>query len=587
MIKKFFIAMLGSLAGIWISIFVFVIGSIFTISVLIGKNVDTKSLTEDKILRIELSGSIPERAQATSFQDILLSGQTSAPETLEDILEAIYAAASDKKIIVLYLDCKGANLGIASREELVKAIKEFRASGKPVYAYADSYEQGDYMLASQANKIFLNPLGAVNIHGLGSTVPFFTDLLKKFGIEMQIYKVGEFKSAVEPFIRTDMSEPSRLQTQVFLNQIWGSVLETMSNDSLTVSTLSALSDSVAQFLPAETFIDRKLVTALKYRHEVEDEFRSLLSLKETDELPYISPGKYILSAGAEKLSSSSDHIAVLYAVGDIVDSGDGGIVGQTMVPEILKLARDKNVKGLVLRVNSGGGSAFASEQIWEALEQFKKTGKPFYVSMGDYAASGGYYISCGADSIFADKATLTGSIGIFGMIPCAQELITDKIGIKVDTVTTSANSMFPNIFFPANELEAATMQRNVERGYDLFTSRVANGRGISQDSVKVIGGGRVWDGMTAKKIGLVDEIAPLKTVIEAMAQKVDLKSSEYVSYPKIEDDIWATILELGSMNTTINVAGLPADDALPYVQAVRSMKTWTPLQARMENIILK
>lgn len=587
MIKKFFIAMLGSLAGIWISILVLVLGSIFAVGILIGKNVDTKAITEDKILRINLSGTIAERAQETSLQDILLSGQTSTPETLEDILAAIYAASTDKKVKALYLDCAGSSLGIASREEIVEALKAFRESGKPIYAYADSYEQGDYLLASQGDHIYLNPLGAVNLHGLSSMTLFYADLLKKLGVEMQVYKVGAFKSAVEPFIRTDMSEPSRLQTQVFLNQIWGSMVETMANDSVPETTIRSLSDSVAMCLPAETFLNKKLVSALKYRREIDDEFRTLLSLKEDDDIPFVSPAEYMMSADIKVATGEKDHIAVLYAVGDIVDSGEGGIVGQTMVPEILKLARDKKVKGLVLRVNSGGGSAFASEQIWDALEQFKATGKPFYVSMGDYAASGGYYISCGADSIFADKATLTGSIGIFGLMPCARELVSEKIGVKADTVTTSANSVFPNILFPANEFEAASMQRNVERGYELFTSRVAEGRDIPQDSVKAIGGGRVWDGMTALKIGLVDKIAPLKTVVEAMAKKVDLKADQFVAYPKLEEDVWATLMEFGSMHATIDVTGLPAEEAVEYVRAVRSMERWTPVQARMETIVLK
>ncbi len=587
MIKKFFIAMLGTLAGIWISIFVLVFGTLFTIGILISKNVDTKSFTEDKILRIQLSGTIPERAQNQDLQDIIYSGQTDKPETFEDIVASIYAASNDKKVKALYLDCDGSSLGLASREEIVAAIKAFRASGKPVYSYADSYEQGDYMLASQGDKIYMNPLGAVNLHGLGSMTLFYADLLKKLGIEMQIFKVGAFKSAVEPFIRTDMSEPSRLQTQVFLNQIWNSMVATMANDSVPEHTIRAISDSVAMCLPAETFLDNKLVTALKYRHELDDEFRTLLSLKEDDDIPFVSPAEYMLQSDIEKVSDKKDHIAVLYAVGDIVDSGKGGIVGRSMVPAILKLAKDKNVKGLVLRVNSGGGSAFASEQIWEALEQFKATGKPFYVSMGDYAASGGYYISCGADSIFADKATLTGSIGIFGMMPCARELVTEKIGVKVDTVTTSANSVFPNLLFPANATETASMQRNVERGYELFTSRVAKGRDIPQDSVKAIGGGRVWDGVSALNIGLVDKIATLDYTIGAMARKVNLNADQYVSYPRIEDNIWSTLMELGSMHATIDVNGLPAEEAIEYVRAVRGMQNWSPVQARMETIVIK
>lgn len=294
--------------------------------------------------------------------------------------------------------------------------------------------------------------------------------------------------------------------------------------------------------------------------------------------------KNLMEAGMDK---GKRHIAVYYAVGDIVDTGNGGgIVGDKVVPDIEALAVDDNVAGLVLRVNSGGGSAFASEQIWNALERFKNHGKPFYVSMGDYAASGGYYISCGADSIFADAGTLTGSIGIFGLIPNAQKLLTDKIGINMETVSTNPKGDMPIAFKPMDKRQMDAMQGYVERGYETFVSRVAEGRYMTADEVKAIGGGRVWDGMTAVEIGLVDEIGSLTDAIDAMAQQLNMSKKNYVAYPNVEKEWFETLLNSGLFKTNAVEPSLAVKKYKQMVDYNRFLLNLEPIQARMEPIVL-
>lgn len=589
MLKKFFISMLGTLAGIWISIILLVIGSLFTIGILVGKSMkDTSSVGAGRILHITLEGSIPERMQPGSVIDMLTSAADDAQCGLDDILGSVRAAAKDKDVEGIYLDCRGASMGFASRQELMEALKTFRQSGKWIYAYADNFSQGDYITASVADKIYLNPVGMMDFYGLQSMTMFYKNVLDKLGVEVQIIKVGSFKSAVEPFIRMDMSDPSRMQTQVFLNQIWDNLASDVAgNRGFSQNDFNQWADSLPVTWAPEIYVDRKLVSELRYRTEVEDLMRKQMDIDDKDDLPFVTPAEYMMAKGVEKIGSTDkDHIAVLYAVGDIVDSGDGGIVAQDMVPQIRKLALDKHVKGLVLRVNSGGGSAFASEQIWKALEDFKKTEKPFYVSMGDYAASGGYYISCGADSIFADAATLTGSIGIFGMLPSASKLIEDKIGLGIQYVETNPGANMRVPFEPLTERQLAAMQDYVERGYDLFTNRVAEGRGIPQDSVKTIGEGRVWDGMTAAEIGLVDKLATLDYAVNSIAAKVGLKATDVVGYPELQSDIWATILAQ-SKNLSVGLEGIPAEQLMQYMQVARTIGSLSPVQARMEPIVIK
>ncbi|MDE7119222.1 MAG: signal peptide peptidase SppA, partial [Muribaculaceae bacterium] len=379
----------------------------------------------------------------------------------------------------------------------------------------------------------------VDLRGMATMIPFFKGLLDKVGVEMQVVKVGTYKSAVEPYILTGMSEPSRRQTSVFLNAIWGNVTRAVSESrGIKVEDLNQWADSMIYLSSdAKVFVDNKMVDDLKYSHEVRDFFKERLDLADDSDLPMVDYTDYLTSAKVPHTKSSKNKIAVYYAFGDIVDSGRDGISSEYMVPDIYQLADDKEIKAMVLRVNSGGGSAFASEQIWEALEYFKSKGKKLYVSMGDYAASGGYYISCGADKIFAQPNTLTGSIGIFGLMPCVKPL-TEKIGLNFDVVTTNANAAFPSIMEPMTPAQQRAMQQSVNDGYELFTKRCADGRHIPQDSIKAIGEGRVWDGAMAKQIGLVDNLGSLSAAVKALASEMKYTKYEIVNYPAPKQSFW-------------------------------------------------
>lgn len=588
MIKKLFLTMLGTIAGIWVSIIVFVLGSIIAIGILVGKNADTSAIAGgDSILRIDLSGQIVDRVQPGSFMDVLMSASEGNTQGLDDLVAAIMKARDDKKIKGIFLDCSGSSSGIATRAELLEALRYFKEdSSKWIYSYADSYAQGDYLLASVSDKIYLNPIGEVDIHGLQSMVMFYKGLMDKLGVEMQVVKVGTFKSAVEPFLRTDMSEANREQTRIYVDQIWDDIAGNIAaNLSLTPADVNLWADSLASTWAPEIYVDRKMVSELKYRSQVEEILRKQMKLDKDDKLPYVSPSEYLASK-IDPFESKGKHIAVLYAVGDIVVSGEGGIVSETLVPQIEKLAADDDVKGLVLRVNSGGGSAFASEQIWKALEDFKAKDKPFYVSMGDYAASGGYYISCGADSIFADATTLTGSIGIFGMIPSAEKLLNDKLGLTTDIVASNPNAVVAAPYRPYSPTQIAAMQKYVERGYATFTGRVAEGLKMEIDSVLKIAEGRVWDGQSALRIGLVDKIGSLQYAIDAMARRLDMKPSETVSYPALEEDFWATVLK-ESQSMSVEINGIPAEDIATALRAARALRDADPIQARMEPTVLR
>ncbi len=411
--------MLGTMAGLWISLFLLFIGGMVAIGIAIGKGAGDSMVKVDKksALCFNLSGEVVDRTQPASFMQMLQQVENDAP-TLEDMLKSLELAADDDKIEGLYLDCRGAAIGMAAREELIEAIEKFAESGKLIYAYADSYSEGDYLIASTADCVALNPIGAVDIHGLGGMTPFFKGLLDKIGVKMQIIKVGTYKSAVEPYILTSMSEPAKEQMQQYIDSIWSYMATTMAeNRNIPVDTVRSMASQFISTREASTFVSDGLVDTLVYKRQSDEILRQYCGLDKDDDLRLVSPADYMASKKLSDFNTSEDHVAVLYALGEISDSGREGIVGSDMVDNILSLADDEHVRAMVFRVNSPGGSAFASEQIWEALEYFKSKDKPLYVSMGDYAASGGYYISCGADSIFADNTTITGSIGVFGMIP--------------------------------------------------------------------------------------------------------------------------------------------------------------------------
>lgn len=585
MFKRFFVSLLGTVAGIWISIISLVIIGAACVGVMLSGDKKTTAVEKHSVLYLDLTGDIIEREANADFFT-LLSQAEQKPQTLENIVKAIQLSANDKKIEGIYIKCGGSALGVASREEIMQALRDFKESGKWIYAYGDMIQQGDYLLASVADEIYLNPVGNVIIRGIGSMTPFYTGLLEKLGVKVQVVKVGTYKSAVEPFILKEMSDAARLQNKVYIDSIWSYYATTVAeNRSIAPARVSAWADSLTYAWTAEECINAGVVTNSAYGREFDEILKNKSGIKEDDDIRLVTPAEYIAFNHSDFGNPSDRHIAVYYAVGDIVDGGNEGIVGRTVVNDIVELADDDNVEGLVLRVNSPGGSAFASEQIWEALEYFKSKDKPFYVSMGDYAASGGYYISCGADSIYADKTTLTGSIGVFGMIPDFSGLVTGKLGVTFSEVASSPNATFMSLVEPMTPYQLGAMQKSVNEIYELFTSRVAEGRGMSVDDVKAIAEGRVWVGSSAIGIGLVDKLGSLTDCVNDMAESLSLRSDQYVSYPSVDSDLFKALMD---ETGRLDVAGMALDrETLKALHAVKRLREAAPVQARMPEIEIR
>lgn len=553
MMKKFLLIVCGSFVGTTIALIVFMLTSVvMSIAIMsLGSQMGkaSSSVQKSSILYLKLNGEIAEREGGGDVSMLdMMQGNNTSSIGLNTLLASIDKAKTDKKIEGIYIECEGASAAPATLFTLRKALKSFKQSGKWIYAYGnEGINQGDYYLASVADSIFINPVGAVDVHGMASAVPYFKKLLDKVGVEMQVIRVGTFKSAVEPYMLEDMSEANRLQTEHYMGSIWHNMRDSMAADrKIEVAKFDQMTDSMLVTLDPDSLVKCKVVDALCYPNEMEARLKTLTKLDKDEDLRLVDPADY---APDVEETVSGDHIAVLYAVGEIVQTSDegpmggtDGIVGEKMVKQIKDLQDDEHVKGLVLRVNSPGGSAFASEQIWKALEDFKASGKPLAVSMGDYAASGGYYISSGAQRVFAEPTTITGSIGIFGMIPCYEELAENKLGVHMATVKTNENADFGIMTKRMTPSQRNAMQLMVNRGYDLFTKRCAQGRHVTQDSIKHIAEGRVWDGMTALKIGLVDEIGSLESAIKWVAQKANMKKDyKTQNYPAPSTD-WRAML---------------------------------------------
>lgn len=589
--KKFFSTMLGAFVGTWLAflifgIVIFVTGIVMMASMTFSSlKMPVASVSDNSVLVLNLSGSIPERSQKANFQD-LLEDTYSMPDNLKDILSAISIAKYDSRINGIVVKCNGASAGFATAKTIRDALSDFRNSGKWIYAYGESLAQGDYYIASLADSIYMNPVGMLDLHGVVSGVPFFKNTLEKIGVEMQIIRVGTFKSAVEPYMLTEMSEANRLQTQTYISNLWNNLTDSIAvSRKIRKEVINQFADSLGMFSPANEVVKKGFVDGLCYVHEFESKVRMALGLSEDTEIPAVTVSELLTTASN---TESSNKIAVVYANGAIVVSGDkNGINSSELVPEILDLAKDDEIKGLVLRVNSPGGSAYASEQIWEALEQFKKAGKPFAVSMGDYAASGGYYISCGADRIFAEPTTLTGSIGIYAMVPCMSGLLTDKLGVNFDFVKTNANTDISTVK-PLTEFQKASFQKNVNAGYELFTSRCAVGRKMNINKLKSIAEGRVWDGMEAKKIGLVDEFGNVTDAVNWVATQAGIIGDYSVSdYPKTKEDFLDLLFS--SMSESYYKMNMQErfGNFYPLIEQVENMLKQDELQCRMEYIEFK
>ncbi len=546
MLKKFFLNTLSSFVGAWIALVLFgVVGVIVAVGLVAGMQGtdEVASVKKHSILTLELSGSIVESETPSSINyTALMSGGIEKPQTLNVIVEGLKEGADNKNIDALYIKCGAALASPATFNAIREAVKEFKKTGKKVYAYGDVYTLGTYYVASVSDKIFLNPYGEIAIQGLGSTSMYLKGLFDKLGVEFQVVKVGTFKSAVEPYISTQMSEPARAQLDTLFSTMWDFMKDGICDNrkKLSGSEIDSLVNNGLMFSTADFAAESGFVDEVVYERVMDERLAKLIDV-DKKKLNFVSPSTLIGQLPWTDAYSSKNNIAVLYATGEIVDGASTGINYQKLVPIITQLADDDKIKGLVLRVNSPGGSAFGSDQIGEALDYFQSKKKPLAVSMGDYAASGGYWISCGADRIFADPLTITGSIGIFGLIPNVKGL-SDKLGINPQSVSTNPAADFPTLFTPMDEKQLSIMQKYVETGYDRFIKRVATGRKMTEAKVRQIAEGRVWNAMKAKEIGLVDELGSLKDAIEWTAKKADIYSKYDVSvYPVYEPSFWDVI----------------------------------------------
>jgi protease-4 len=470
---------------------------------------------------------------------------------LEETLSAIKKAKENEKIKGIYIEAGAFSSDFASAQELRNTLLDFKKSGKWIIAYGDTYTQGTYYLASVANKVYLNPQGELDWHGLGSQPMFVKDLLAKFGVKMQVIKVGRYKSATEMFTEDKMSDSNREQTQVYINGLWGNMCKGVSESrKISVDTLNAYADRMIMFESQKQLLKYKLIDGLLYTDQVKAEIKKLLKIDKDETINQLSVDDMI----NVKEDDNGDQIAVYYAYGDIVDNpvtgtllgGGHQIVAKDVCKDLEELMNDDDVKAVVVRVNSGGGSAYASEQIWHQITELKAK-KPVVISMGGKAASGGYYMSCNANWIVAEPTTLTGSIGIFGMIPDRSQLLTQKLGIKFDEVKTNKNSTMGSSARPMNEEEIGYLQNYIIRGYSLFRQRVADGRKLQVNDVEKIAQGHVFLGQDAMKIKLVDQLGGLDVAVAKAAKLAKMKEYYTCIYPEQAD--WLSQLMSGSSNS--------------------------------------
>lgn len=535
--KDFFKNVLATAVGVLLVGF---ITGFFMVVSLVGMALsqsETAPVADNSVLVLRLTGSLSERAN----DDVLASlfGDRIPKLGLATMTEAIRQAKESDKVKGIYIEAGAfAPDSYASLAAIRRELEEFRKAGKWIIAYGDSYTQGAYYLASVADKVYLNPQGQVDWHGLGSEPVFVKDLLAKLNVRMQVAKVGTYKSATEMFTGEKMSDADRQQTTAYLTGIWQNVVSAVGKSrSLTAQQLNAYADSLVSLAAPQDYVRMRMVDGLLYTDQVRQAVKKKMGLSPDDEIPQVSMSD-LLAAGPE--DKKGDEIAVYYAVGDIVDgvvampSRESVIDAQKVCADLQDLAKDKDVKAVVLRVNSPGGSAYASEQIWHQVMELKKV-KPVVVSMGSYAASGGYYISCPANWIVAEPNTLTGSIGIFGMFPDVSGLLREKLGLKFDEVKTNKYALFGTRSRPFTADELSHLESYIDRGYKLFRQRVADGRRLKVDQVEQVAQGHVWLGQDALRIGLVDQLGGVEVALRKAAQLAKLTQWHSSAYPVLPD----------------------------------------------------
>jgi len=587
--KQFFKFMFASMAAMLFTTVLVILLFVGIITAMVasasGSNEKTTFVPKNSILHIKLNEEIKDRASGNPFENIDFNTfESKEAPSLTQILNNIKKAKTDDRIKGIYLDLSTINAGTATIEEIRNSLNEFKTSGKWIISYSETYTQGSYYLASVSDKIFLNPAGMMELKGLASQIAFFKGALEKLDVDVQIIRHGKFKSAVEPFMLDKMSDSNREQMEKILNSMWGSMLNKIAGSrKIEVAEINRLTDKILVRTP-EDAVKYGFVDKLMYKDQILIELRDRLDLGENGDIKTTSLAKYTNAKGSKDVSKkkeSKNKIAIVYASGDIVSgNSDDGKMGSETISKAIREARlDSNVKAIVLRVNSPGGSAMASDVMWREVVLSKKA-KPVIVSMGDVAASGGYYIACAADKIIASEKTITGSIGVFGIIPNAQGFFNNKLGVTFDTVKTNTHADIMTILRPLTAEEKAIIQHGVEDIYDDFITKVADGRGMTKEEVDAIGQGRVWTGADAKEIGLVDEFGGLEKAIKIAKDMAKLEDYDLENYPKQKDPVAQLMLDLSSSaKASIWEAYLGPD--YKYYNKIKDLSTQKGIMTRM------
>ena len=533
--KDFIKSVLATMVGIFGFFIVMGVLTMMSIIGMVASSSAAQNVEENSVFVLNLSGTISD--QGTDNPLSLFTGDDSQSTGLNNILSAIKKAKTNDDIKGIYIEAGALITNYATLQEIRNALADFRKSGKWIVAYGDYYTQGAYYVASVANKVYINPKGIVDWHGIGAQTMFYKDFMAKFGVKCEVVKVGTFKSATETFTEEKMSDANRLQTQTFIDGTWQNICTAVSKSrGISIDSLNSYADSYLALQSTEMLMKAKMVDGMMYSDKVKDAVKKMMKLEKDDDIAQLTLSD-MLNVKDEKVDG--DKIAIYYASGDIVQDPKAAtmfgnndyIASRKVCKDLEDLMNDDDVKAVVVRINSGGGDAYASEQMWHQMSELRKV-KPVVVSMGDYAASGAYYMSAPASWIVAQPNTLTGSIGIFAVIPDFSGLVTSKLGVRFDEVKTNRNSTFGNIMArPFNAEETAMLQASVNRGYSLFRQRVADGRHLTIESVEKIAQGRVWLATDALNIKLVDQLGGIDDAVKKAAQLAKLKEYYTSDYP--------------------------------------------------------
>jgi protease IV len=581
--KQFFKFVFASMLGFFLTfllIGLILIGIIASVVSFGGK--ETVTVPNKTILMLKFDEPVNDRSPSNPFSGLnFMHLKANKNIGLNDVLRALEKAAGDKQISGIVLDVDVLNMGSATTEEIRNALLAFRKSGKFIYSYSEMYSQKAYYLASVSDKIYLNPAGSLEFKGLSGQVMFLKGLLSKLEIEPQIIRHGKFKSAVEPLILDKMSEANRVQTLSFISSMWNQMLKGVSESrKISIEDLTAIADSLKVRSP-EDAVSLKLVDKLIYKDQLITELMAKTGAKENKDLSLMTLGRYVDAPDGSGSGSSREKIAVIYALGDIQGGeGDDLTIGSEKISKAIRKARlDKNVKAIVLRINSPGGSALASDVIWREVVLARQA-KPVVASMGDVAASGGYYIACGASKIIASPNTITGSIGVFGIVPNMQKFFSNKLGITFDQVKTNAYADYISGTRPMTEVERKFLTRDIETIYKTFTAHVAQGRGMTVAQVDSIGQGRVWSGTDAKRIGLVDDFGGLDLAIKTAAKLAKLEKYRVTELPEQKDPFTMLMEEFGNEGYSRFIKSELGDNYI-YLNYIKEISQMKGVQARL------